>query len=81
MNVTGYWNPLMTSYNKLPGVKKQNPNLDEYVTNKAINGLMILIADEEIKIRKDPAARVTELLKRFSQSKVIKPTAQVAHLL
>lgn len=64
VNVTGYWNPLMTSYNKLPGVKKQNPNLDEYVTNKAINGLMILIADEEIKIRKDPAARVTELLKK-----------------
>lgn len=64
VNVTGYWNPLMTSYNKLPGVKKQNPDLDEYVTNKAINGLMILIADEEMRIRKDPAARISELLKK-----------------
>ncbi len=64
VKVTSYWNPLVTAYNKLPDVKKQNPNLDEYVTNKAINGLMILIAEEETKIRKDPAARVTELLKK-----------------
>lgn len=64
VKVTSYWQPLATAYNKLPGVKKQNPNLDEYVTNKAINGLMLLIADEEIKIRKDPMARVTELLKK-----------------
>lgn len=64
VKVTSYWEPLVTAYNKLPMVKKQNPDLNEYVTNKAINGLMILIADEEIKIRKDPAARVSELLKK-----------------
>jgi hypothetical protein len=64
VNVTAYWNPLVTAYNKLPAVKKQNPDLDDYVTNKAINGLMILIADEEIRIRKDPAARVSDLLKK-----------------
>ncbi len=64
VKVTSYWQPLATAYNKLPGVKKQNPNLDEYVTNKAINGLMLLIADEEVKIRKDPMARVTDLLKK-----------------
>jgi hypothetical protein len=64
VKVTSYWNPLVTTYNKLPGVKKQNPDLDEYVTNKAINGLMLLIMDEEIKIRKDPMARVTDLLKK-----------------
>lgn len=64
VKVTSYWLPLATAYNKLPGVKKQNPNLDEYVTNKAINGLLLLIADEEIKIRKDPMARVTDLLKK-----------------
>lgn len=64
VKVTSYWLPLATAYNKLPGVKKQNPNLDEYVTNKAINGLMLLIADEEIKIRKDPMARVSDLLKK-----------------
>jgi hypothetical protein len=64
VKVTSYWLPLANAYNKLPLVKKQNPNLDEYVTDKAINGLMTLIADEEIKIRKDPAARVSELLKK-----------------
>lgn len=70
VKVTSYWKPLATAYNKLPGVKKQNPDLDEYVTNKAINGLMLLIADEEIKIRKDPIARVTDLLKKvFGQQK------------
>lgn len=63
VEVTKYWNPLVKAYNAVPGVKKQNPDLDQYVTNKAINGLMVLIADEEIKIRKDPMARVTDLLK------------------
>jgi hypothetical protein len=67
--VTSYWNPLVTKYNKLPGVKKQNPNLDDYVTKKAANGLFILIADEEAKIRKDPMARVTDLLKKVFGSK------------
>lgn len=64
VKVTSYWTPLATAYNKLPGVKKQNPNLDKYVTDKAIGGLMLLISDEETKIRKDPAARVTDLLKK-----------------
>ena len=62
--VTSYWKPLATAYNKLPGVKKQNPNLDDYVCTKAVNGLMTLILDEEVKIRKDPMARVTDILKK-----------------
>ena len=69
VNVTSYWNPLVTAYNKVPLVKKQNPDLDDYVTNKAIDGLMVLIADEEMKIRKDPAARVTDLLKKVFGNK------------
>jgi len=62
--VTSYWSPLATAYNKLPGVKKQNPDLNDYVCTKAVNGLMILILDEEAKIRKDPAARVSDILKK-----------------
>lgn len=62
--VASYWKPLATAYNKLPGVKKQNPDLDDYVCTKAINGLMTLISDEETKIRKDPMAQVTDLLKK-----------------
>lgn len=64
VKVTSYWNPLVTKYNKIPGVKKQNPDLNDYVCTKAINGLMTLILEEEAKIRKDPMARVTDLLKK-----------------
>ena len=64
VKVTSYWKPLATAYNKIPGVKKQNPNLDDYVCTKAINGLMLLILDEEAKIRKDPMARVSDILKK-----------------
>lgn len=69
VKVTSYWNPLVTKYNKIPGVKKQNPDLNDYVTKKAANGLFVLIADEEAKIRKDPMARVTDLLKKVFGSK------------
>jgi hypothetical protein len=64
VNATKYWSDLITVYNKIPLVKKMNPNLAEYVTDKAINGLFIMIAKEELKIRKDPMARTSELLKK-----------------
>jgi hypothetical protein len=64
VNATKYWSDLITVYNKIPMVKKMNPNLTEYVTEKAINGLFIMIAKEELKIRKDPKARTSELLKK-----------------
>jgi hypothetical protein len=63
-NVTKYWNDLITTYNKIPFVRKMNPNLTEYVTDKAINGLFVMITKEELKIRKDPVARTSELLKK-----------------
>ena len=64
VSATKYWNDLITAYNKIPLVKKMNPNLSEYVTQKAIDGLFIMIAKEELKIRKDPMARTSDLLKR-----------------
>lgn len=64
VQVTKYWKPLASRYNKVPMVKPVNPNLDEYVTNKAMEGLFKLLAEEELKIRKDPAARVTDILKK-----------------
>lgn len=69
VKVTSYWSPLITTYNKIPGVQPQNPNLNDYVTDKAINGLMTMIAKEETKIRKDPMARVTDILKKVFGSK------------
>jgi hypothetical protein len=64
VNATRYWSDLITIYNKIPMVKKMNPNLTQYVTQKAIDGLFIMIAKEELKIRKDPMARTSELLKK-----------------
>ncbi len=64
VEITKYWTPIIKKYNKLPLVKKQNPDLTAYVTDKAITGLFMLIAEEELKIRKDPAARVSEILQR-----------------
>ena len=64
VSATKYWTDLITTYNKIPLVKKMNPNLTEYVTQKAIDGLFVMIAKEELKIRKDPMARTSELLKK-----------------
>lgn len=64
VNVTAYWTPLANSYNKIPGVKKQNPDLEAYVTSKAIDGLMLLISEKEKDIRTNTAAQVNDLLKK-----------------
>jgi hypothetical protein len=67
VKVTSYWNPIATNYNRLTlltGGEQVNPNLENYITEKAIDGLFKLVAEEEAKIRKDPAARVTEILKK-----------------
>jgi Protein of unknown function (DUF4197) len=64
VELTKYWNPIITDYNKIPFVEKQNPDLTAYVTDRAMVGLFKLIADEELKIRKDPMARINDILKR-----------------
>jgi hypothetical protein len=64
VNATKYYSDLVTRYNKIPMVEKVNPNLDEYATDKAIDGLFLMIAKEEKNIREDPVARTTDLLKK-----------------
>ena len=64
VNATKHWEEVITTYNKIPFVKKMNPDLTAYVTQKAIDGLFVMIAKEEKKIREDPMARTTELLKK-----------------
>ncbi len=65
VNATKYWTDVFTVYNRLPTTRnKINPDLTAYVTERALNGLFITIADEENKIRNNPAARVTDLLKK-----------------
>ena len=64
VNATRYWEDLIKAYNRIPMVQKMNPNLTQYVTGKAIDGLFLMVAKEELKIRKDPKAQTTALLKK-----------------
>ncbi len=59
-----YYKSAVDKYNSIPLVEKLNPRIDDYVTNKALDGLFSMVASEELKIRKNPAARVTDILKR-----------------
>ena len=45
-------------------VKKEDANLDEYVTQKALDGLYLMIAEEEKKIRKDPVSAASSIIKK-----------------
>jgi len=57
------WKKVTTVYNALPGTSPVNVDLSQYVTEKATDGVFKLVAKEEKKIREDPVARVTDLLK------------------
>ena len=63
-NATKAYTDIANLYNKIPLVQKVNPDLKQYATNKAIDGLFLLIAQEEANIRENPVARVSDLLKR-----------------
>ncbi len=62
---TKYWKTVFDTYNKLPMTfNKVDADLSSYVTGKSLNGIFYYVAVEEKKIRKDPAAQVTDLLKK-----------------
>jgi hypothetical protein len=63
VNATKYWNTVFTTYNKFSS-EKVNTDLSAYVTEKALTGIFYQVGQEEQKIRKDPAARVTDILKK-----------------
>lgn len=65
VDVTKYWNPIIDTYNKIPLVQKMNPNLEDYVLQGTLDGLFKMLALEEGKIREDPAARVSDILKKI----------------
>jgi len=64
VNATKYYSDLTSQYNRLPLVKPVNTNLSEYVTQKAIDGLFIEVAQEELKIRGNLSSRSTTLLQK-----------------
>jgi hypothetical protein len=58
------YNNLVGQAKKVPFMKSQNLDVGNYVTNKALDGLFRMVAEEEKSIRTNPAARVTPLLKQ-----------------
>ena len=63
--LTGEWNKMANTFvGQIAGFKLVEIKLDEYLTQKALDGLFLKIAEEEKHIRTDPLARVSDLLKR-----------------
>ena len=63
VGVTRSYKEMMGKAESLPFAQKESVDLDHYVTNKSLDGLFTMVGQEEKKIRTDPAARVTPLLK------------------
>lgn len=55
---------LLNAYDALPLTNKPDLNIENYILQKSLDGLFVMVAAEEKKIRHDPVARVTDLLKR-----------------
>lgn len=58
------WANIITKYNSIPLVTKVNPDLTDYVTNQAMNGVFKMVAVEEKNIRNNISARTTPLLQK-----------------
>jgi hypothetical protein len=61
--VTKQYNALVKQYKSIPFVKNQDLDITNYVVGKALDGLFYEVAEQERKIRKDPAKQTTDLLK------------------
>ena len=64
VEVTKYWNPLVKTYNSIPFTKAVNADLENYVTNKTIEGIFVLVANQEKEIRNNPNSRTSALLQK-----------------
>jgi hypothetical protein len=64
VNARTYWTSVVQAYNKIPFVKKMNPELDDHVNQKALDGLFSLVAVKEKGIRTDVNQRNSDTLKR-----------------
>ena len=65
VGATQAYKELSNKYASLPLMSAVAFDLDDYVTNKALDGLFYMVGEEEKKIRTDPAARATDLLKKI----------------
>ncbi len=64
VGATKYWGDAALAYNKLPLVKPVNTDLSAYVAQKAIDGMFVQVAEEELKIRDNLSSRSTTLLQK-----------------
>jgi hypothetical protein len=69
VGVTRTYQELHATLSSIPFADRLNLDLDQYVTEKALDGLFYMVSEEERKIREDPTARVTKLLKDVFGSK------------
>jgi hypothetical protein len=63
-DATKYWNDVFSSYNKIPFVKRVNPDLTAHVTQKALDGLFYEVALQEAQIRKDPLGTANSVIEQ-----------------
>lgn len=63
VGTTQAYKAMMSKYESIPFAKSTSVDLDHYVTIKALEGLFYMVGKEETKIRKDPSARATDLMK------------------
>ena len=63
VGATKAYKDMMGRYEKMPLMGGQSLDLDDYVTKKSLDGLFLVLGQEEKKIRTNPAARTTDLLK------------------
>jgi hypothetical protein len=69
VGVYNVYNDLVAKYNQLPIDKPEAIDIDDYVTDRTVNGIFSVLEGEEKRIREDPVARTTELLKKvFAES-------------
>ncbi len=64
VNARSYWDKIARAYNSLPLTQNMDPELDRYVTNRALVGMFGLIEKKELDIRKNKTSRTTELLSK-----------------
>ena len=70
VGVTRHYQSIDDKIKTIPyGADQMSFDLDQYVTDNALSGLFLMLAEEEKKIRQDPAARVTDLLKKVFASR------------
>ena len=64
VGLTRTYKNMMDKFTTIPFAKAESLDLDHYVTEKSLDGLFYMVGQEEKKIRTDPAARATDLLKK-----------------